>query len=150
MLENKKGGQRVMDMCYDGTLVMPSSYAMMEEDELSYVEGGGWSTYKGMEALLAITMICGCAFAFGKLTQTAGAALVASASTGVGLVAAIGCAIGVAIFATAAAYQGTLAVCAATAMISSYKKTHSFKKSGFKAESYGVWTFSVYTQIANL
>lgn len=30
-----------MDMCYDGTLVMPSSYAMMEEDEMSYVEGGG-------------------------------------------------------------------------------------------------------------
>ena len=28
-----------MDMCYDGTLVMPSSYAMMEEDEMSYVEG---------------------------------------------------------------------------------------------------------------
>ena len=45
-----------MDMCYDGTLVMPSSYAVMEEDEMCYVEGGGWSTYKGMEALSAITM----------------------------------------------------------------------------------------------
>ena len=30
----------IMDMCYDGTLVMPSSYAVMEEDEMSYVEGG--------------------------------------------------------------------------------------------------------------
>lgn len=30
-----------MDMCYDGTLVMPSSYAMMEEEEMVYVEGGG-------------------------------------------------------------------------------------------------------------
>ncbi len=29
-----------MDMCYDGTLVMPSSYAVMDEDEMSYVEGG--------------------------------------------------------------------------------------------------------------
>ncbi len=29
-----------MDMCYDGTLVMPSSYAVMEEDEMNYVEGG--------------------------------------------------------------------------------------------------------------
>lgn len=29
-----------MDMCYDGTLVMPSSYAVMEDDEMSYVEGG--------------------------------------------------------------------------------------------------------------
>lgn len=29
-----------MDICYDGALVMPSSYAMMEEKEMSYVEGG--------------------------------------------------------------------------------------------------------------
>ena len=32
-----------MDMCYDGTLVMPSSYAVMDDEEMSYVEGGGWS-----------------------------------------------------------------------------------------------------------
>lgn len=35
-----------MDMCYDGTLVMPSSYAMMEEDEMCYIEGGSAHTYK--------------------------------------------------------------------------------------------------------
>lgn len=29
-----------MEMCYDGTLVMPSSYAIMNEDEMAYVEGG--------------------------------------------------------------------------------------------------------------
>ena len=29
-----------MEMCYDGTLVMPSSYAVMSEDEMTYVEGG--------------------------------------------------------------------------------------------------------------
>lgn len=29
-----------MDMCYDGTLVMPSSYAVMDEEEMTYVEGG--------------------------------------------------------------------------------------------------------------
>lgn len=29
-----------MDMCYDGTLVMPSSYAVMDEEEMSYLEGG--------------------------------------------------------------------------------------------------------------
>lgn len=32
--------KKIMDMCYDGTLVMPSSYAVMDEDEMSYVEGG--------------------------------------------------------------------------------------------------------------
>ena len=30
-----------MEMCYDGTLVMPSSYAVMDEEEMCYVEGGG-------------------------------------------------------------------------------------------------------------
>ena len=29
-----------MDMCYDGTLVMPSSYAVMDEDEMSFTDGG--------------------------------------------------------------------------------------------------------------
>ena len=29
-------------MCYDGALVMPSSYAVMNEEEMTYVEGG-WS-----------------------------------------------------------------------------------------------------------
>lgn len=26
-----------MDMCYDGTLVLPSSYAVMDEEEMSYL-----------------------------------------------------------------------------------------------------------------
>lgn len=29
-----------MEMCYDGALVMPSSYAVMSEDEMMYVDGG--------------------------------------------------------------------------------------------------------------
>jgi len=29
-----------MEMCYDGTLVLPSSYAVMDEEEMTYVEGG--------------------------------------------------------------------------------------------------------------
>ncbi len=29
-----------MDMCYDGALVMPSSYAVMDNEEMTYVEGG--------------------------------------------------------------------------------------------------------------
>ena len=32
-----------MDMCYDGALVLPSSYAVMDEEEMSYVEGGALS-----------------------------------------------------------------------------------------------------------
>ena len=30
-----------MDMCYDGTLVMPSNCVVMDEEEMTYVEGGG-------------------------------------------------------------------------------------------------------------
>lgn len=29
-----------MEMCYDGALVLPSSYAVMSNDEMTYVEGG--------------------------------------------------------------------------------------------------------------
>lgn len=32
-----------MDMCYDGTLVLPSNYAVMGEQEMSYLEGENWS-----------------------------------------------------------------------------------------------------------
>ncbi len=29
-----------MEMCYDGTLIMPNSYVVMQEEEMSYVDGG--------------------------------------------------------------------------------------------------------------
>lgn len=32
-----------MELCYDGALVMPSNYAVMSEEEMTYVEGGGFS-----------------------------------------------------------------------------------------------------------
>ena len=35
-----------MEMCYDGALVMPSSYAVMSEEEMTYVEGGWTYTLK--------------------------------------------------------------------------------------------------------
>lgn len=35
-----------MEMCYDGALVMPSNYAVMSEDEMTYVEGGGIGKHK--------------------------------------------------------------------------------------------------------
>ena len=36
-----------MEMCYEGALVMPSSYVVMNEDEMTYVEGGGTATVRG-------------------------------------------------------------------------------------------------------
>ncbi len=39
-----------MEMCYDGALVMPSNYVVMDEEEMTYVEGGkvrstNWISY---------------------------------------------------------------------------------------------------------
>lgn len=36
----KKRRNTNMEMCYSGALVMPSSYAVMDEEEMMYVEGG--------------------------------------------------------------------------------------------------------------
>lgn len=30
-----------MEMCYNGTLVMPSNYSVVNDNEMAYVEGGG-------------------------------------------------------------------------------------------------------------
>lgn len=45
-----------MDMCYDGTLVMPSNYAKMEENEMCYIEGGG--TVKVIASSSTVRTIC--------------------------------------------------------------------------------------------
>lgn len=29
-----------MELCYDGALIMPDNYAVMSEEEMTYVEGG--------------------------------------------------------------------------------------------------------------
>ena len=39
-----------MELCYEGALVMPSSYAVMDEQEMTYVEGGGEYNYKKGDA----------------------------------------------------------------------------------------------------
>ncbi|MDD6069921.1 MAG: hypothetical protein PUC12_03795 [Clostridiales bacterium] len=68
-----------MDMCYDGALVMPSSYAVMDEEEMTYVEGGGvprWTAAAIIDAALLATPL-GAAFApFKYLGRAAGKALV--------------------------------------------------------------------------
>ncbi len=48
-----------MEMCYDGALVMPSSYALMDEDEMCYVEGGiSWATAKQWGRTALCTVVC--------------------------------------------------------------------------------------------
>lgn len=51
-----------MEMCYDGALVMPSNYAIMDEEEMTYVEGGISCKKLGKiidGAITIISFICG-------------------------------------------------------------------------------------------
>jgi len=52
-----------MDMCYDGALVMPSSYAVMDEEEMTYVEGGALVT---TEAIMLAIALCGVTYSGAK------------------------------------------------------------------------------------
>lgn len=36
----RKQEENKMELCYDGALVLPSSYAVMDEEEMCYTEGG--------------------------------------------------------------------------------------------------------------
>ncbi|NCC86298.1 MAG: hypothetical protein EOM05_00310 [Clostridia bacterium] len=43
-----------MEMCYEGTLAMPSNYVVMDSEEMSYVEGG---ISKGQKAAIIAAAI---------------------------------------------------------------------------------------------
>lgn len=54
-----------MEMCYDGALVMPSNYAVMSEDEMTYVDGG--ITAEAIAAIITASIgICGASYAGGR------------------------------------------------------------------------------------
>lgn len=76
-----------MDMCYDGALIMPSSYAMMNEEEMTYVDGG-WveKSYSGFGGWIAASTLVACgatvsAFT-GFITSTIWAACIAGGPIG--------------------------------------------------------------------
>ena len=48
-----------MEMCYEGALVMPSSYAVMNEEEMTYVEGGGKITINRTTIKRAFNQVIG-------------------------------------------------------------------------------------------
>lgn len=45
-----------MEMCYDGALVMPSSYAVMDQDEMTYVDGGFYIPRKTVDFVVHSVM----------------------------------------------------------------------------------------------
>lgn len=73
-----------MELCYDGALVMPSNYAMMNEDEMTYVDGGG-RIYFHMSKSTLVNIVSS---AFGYMGKAQGGAL--GAVIGVAAATAIG------------------------------------------------------------
>lgn len=80
-----------MEMCYDGALVMPSNYAVMCEDEMTYVEGGvkaqrymtaGDAEYELKLNANFYTAIAGGAAVGGAVTSITGIGLVAILAVG--------------------------------------------------------------------
>ncbi len=82
-----------MEMCYDGALVMPSSYAVMDEDEMMYVEGGATNSIYGTAKYLAkqaAANMVGWISLAGGYTYAAAAAVASAVGVGVGVIAGIG------------------------------------------------------------
>ena len=62
-----------MEMCYDGALVMPSSYAVMSEEGMTYVEGGKF--FSGAYCR-QIVLALGCASGGVLMSLATGAAII--------------------------------------------------------------------------
>lgn len=46
-----------MEMCYDGTLVMPNNYAIVSSDEMEYVDGGFYISYSAIKAVVCASIL---------------------------------------------------------------------------------------------
>ncbi len=71
-----------MDMSYDGVLVMPSNYAIMNNEEMTYVDGGGTLKIKIKQNSFIISCLqaVGSSLTFAKATAALAAAGVAIAT----------------------------------------------------------------------
>lgn len=49
-----------METCYNGTLVMPETYAVVSEEEMTYVDGGNgwWNSVGFIGGLIDVAIIC--------------------------------------------------------------------------------------------
>ena len=116
-----------MEMCYDGALVMPSSYAVMSEDEMTYVEGGMSGRTKNSEdRICTASFVTNAAVYAGKLTFKAFKALAVTACTGLALFFA---ALGSCALMAAATYESSLAAIALSYARSG--KNYSYTYYGF-------------------
>ena len=75
-------------------LQFPSNYVLMDTEEMEYLDGGGWQTYKGADALRQLTVMAGQAFGYYGTSVRLGQVCLATAATGWGLVLAMAQALG--------------------------------------------------------
>lgn len=68
-----------MEICYAGALVMPSSYAMLDEEEMMYVEGGAKKLITTISATNCNRLASMAAIAGGLVTALCGLVTVVSA-----------------------------------------------------------------------
>ncbi len=123
-----------MEMCYDGALVMPSSYVVMNEEEMTYLDGGtSYTTYKGNKAWVQISKMMMSVSTWAGTTKNLIAAAAGSSATGVGLVIAVVAALGASLTAASAGVQ----VCM-TALAMGY----TIADGGFKCAEWGIFSWS--------
>lgn len=72
-----------MEMCYNGNLVMPSNYVVVNADEMEYVEGGfSWSTLgKSLKNLINKYSFAKCALMGSGITMVTIAKIAAGSAT---------------------------------------------------------------------
>ena len=95
-----------MEMCYDGALVMPSSYAVMNEDEMTYVDGGINKTYTGSQGWAVAAALTGSGTFIYSMAGGLSKAIILSALSG-GPIAWIIAGVTTAALMSAAAYLGS-------------------------------------------
>lgn len=123
------------------SLVLPSNYVSIEKDEMEYIDGGKYQTYKGWDAYRELSCMIANTFAWGGVSASLVKACLATASTGIGLIIAVACALGFAASFVITGYQACLTVAAAGYLV---------KDNGFKANSYSIWCFTIYTGVKEL
>ena len=122
-------------------LALPTSYVDVDNEEMEYVDGGEWNSYRGNAALLELTNMYANCWLFAGVTKKMVAAAVACATTGIGVGLAIATSLGIGCGLALTVLQGSLA-----AIASSYYLSDR----GFKANSYSACGWAIYTGVSRL
>ena len=115
-----------MEMCYDGALVMPSSYAVMSEDEMTYVEGGINKTYKGRQGWVVAAALIAAGGILAGMSTGVSKTIVTSILAAAGPIAWIVCGVTAVIMSGANAFGGQI-ISAGLSATYEMKKKGKFK-----------------------